>query len=177
MGMVMKPQDIVVTLKILASGWPGSFAALGHCLFISASEAHAAVKRARVAGLLRSDSESVNRSAIAEFLLHAVKYLVPVRPGRRTRGMPTGFAAPVFAALFRVAPDDPNILVWPAADGNFAGLEIEPLYRTVPQAAANDNQLYEWLVIADVLRGAGGAREREFAEKFIHERLELYAAH
>ncbi len=175
MNMIIKPQDVVVALKILASGWPGSFAALGQGLFISASEAHAAVKRARVAGLLRPDSESINLSAIAEFLLHAVKYLVPVRAGRRTRGMPTGFAAPVFAPHFRVAPDDPHILVWPAAEGKSAGLEIEPLYRTVPHAAANDNKLYEWLVIADVMRGAGGAREREFAEKLIRERLESHA--
>ena len=45
--MVLKPQDIVILLKLVASGeidW--SYPSLAHDLFMSASEIHAGIKRA-----------------------------------------------------------------------------------------------------------------------------------
>lgn len=37
-------------------------------------------------------------------------------------------------------------------------------------------RLYEWLVLADALRGAGRARERELAEQIVRKRLGYGAA-
>jgi DNA-binding Lrp family transcriptional regulator len=173
--MMIKPQDILVVLKLLAKEWPGSFALLGKQLGISASEAHAAFHRARSAGLIQPATYQPNRSAVAEFMIHGLKYVLPVRPGGRTRGIRTGFAAAPLSIHFRVSYDDPDIPVWPDPDGESAGLEIRPLCRSVTVAIRQDPALYEWLVLADAVRGAGRARERELAEKMIRERLEYDA--
>ena len=63
------------------------------------------------------------------------------------------------------------MLVWPDPEGEQAGMELKPICRSAPQAAKNDPDLYEWLVLADVLRGAGRAREKEIAESIIRQRL------
>ena len=174
--MNIKPQDVLIVLKILASGWPGSFASLGKQLGISASEANAAFHRARRAGLINPLSEQPNKHAVAELMIHGLKYVLAVRPGGRTRGMRTGFAAAPLARHFNVAADDPDLLVWPHPEGESAGLEIRPICRSAPVAARQDAQLYEWLVLADALRGAGRSRERELAERIVRQRLEYHAA-
>ena len=174
--MIIKAQDILVVLKLLATEWPGSFAVLGKQIGISASEAHAAFHRARSAGLIHPASYQPIKSAVAEFLIHGLKYVLPVRPGGRTRGIRTGFAAAPLSSHFRVADDDPDIPVWPDPEGESAGLEIRPICRSVTVAIRQDPVLYEWLVLADALRGAGRARERELAEKIIRERLGYYAS-
>lgn len=174
--MNIKPQDILVVLKLLATEWPGSFDLLGKQLGISASEAHAAFHRARRAGLINPETYKTNKSAVAEFLIHGLKYVLSVRPGGRTRGIRTGFAAAPLSSHFRVSDDDPDIPVWPDPEGSTSGLEIHPICRSVTVAIRQDPALYEWLVLADALRGAGRARERELAEKIIRERLEYYAS-
>lgn len=173
--MNIKPQDILVVLKLLASEWPGSFALLGKQLGISASEANSAFHRARRAGLINPATYQPNKTAVAEFMIHGLKYVLPVRPGGRTRGIRTGFAAAPLSNYFRVSDDDPDIPVWPAPEGESSGIEIRPICRSVTVAVRQDPALYEWLVLADALRGAGRAREKELAEKIIRERLEYYA--
>lgn len=173
--MNIKPQDLLVVLKLVASSWPGSFALLGQQLAMSVSESHAAFQRARRAGLISPAAVQVNKTALAEFMIHALKYVLAVRPGERTRGMHTGFAAAPLARHFQIAPDAPDIPVWPDPEGQTMGLEIRPICRSAPLAAKQDEKLYEWLVLADALRGAGRARERELAEKIVRERLEYYA--
>ena len=44
------------------------------------------------------------------------------------------------------------------------GIEIKPLYKTVPEAAKQDPQLYARLALVDALRD-GRARERKLAEE------------
>lgn len=176
--MNLKRQDILVTLKLLVrGGLDCTFAQLGRELGISASEANQAFHRARQAGLIHSLEDVAIESSVAELLIHGLKYVFPVQPGRRTRGMPTGFAAPPLKQFFKVVRDDPNLPVWPDPEGEYAGVEIKPMSRSVPDAARRDPKLYEWLVLADALRGAGRARERELAEKIVHEKLGGHAPH
>ncbi len=167
--MSLKPQDILVTLKLLVSGWPKSFAELGQQLGMSASAAHQAFKRARQAGLIQPDSNQPNKAALAEFLLFGLKYVFPVQPGPRSRGMPTSYAAQPLRDDF-ISSRDNDVPVWPDPEGLQQGYEFKPLYRSVPAAARNDSKLYEWLVLADALRG-GRARERELAAKIVRKRL------
>jgi len=170
----MKPQDILVTLKLLVSGWPKSFAELGQQLGMSASAAHQAVKRARQSGLIQPDSNLPNKAALAEFLLFGLKYVFPAQPGSRSRGLPTSYAAqPLREEFMSSRPsssDDNDVPVWPDPEGLQQGYELKPLYRSVPAAARNDSKLYEWLVLADALR-SGRARERELAAKIVRKRL------
>ena len=170
--MNLKPQDALVVLQLLAKGGLAcTFAKLGQELGISASEANQAFHRARRAGLIRPMEDVPVASAIAELLIPGLKYVFPVQPGRRTRGIPTGFAAPPLAEFFKASKEDPDLPVWPDPEGDHAGLEIKPLCRSAPGAARRDAKLYEWLVLADALRGAGRAREQELAEDIVRKRL------
>lgn len=174
--MMLKPQDVMLALKLLAChGDKRTFAQLGRELGISASEANQAFHRARRAGLIAPLGSMPVKSAIAELLIHSLRYFLPVQPGRRTRGIPTSFAAPPLSASFSAASDDADILVWPDPEGTHAGLEITPICRSAPAAAKKDAKFYEWLVLADALRGAGRARERELAEEIVRRRLDYHA--
>lgn len=165
----MKPQDLLVSLKLLASGWPGSYAVLGRQLGMSASETHAAMQRARRSGLVHPQEALPVTTAIAEFLLHGVRYVFPASLGGATRGMPTSYAAAPLVGEFSVS-EDSLIPVWPLPDGDRRGLELKPICRTVPVAARNDPGLYEWLVLTDAIR-SGRAREREVASRIVRQRL------
>jgi hypothetical protein len=111
---------------------------------------------------------------VAELLIHGLKYMAPVHPGRRTRGMVTGFAAPPMLEFFDNSIDDIDVPVWPDPNGDRAGWEVKPLSRSAPIAARRDPELYEWLVLADVLRGVGRARERKIAEDIVRARLDYH---
>ena len=169
MGMSLKPQDVVVALKILASGWPGSFAALGQEVGLSVSEAHAALRRAQLSGLIEQTDYRPHPVSIAEFLIHGLRYVFPVQLGPSSRGMPTSYAASPLKQKFSLS-DEEVIPVWPDPEGQVRGYEFAPLCRSVPQAARQDPKLYEWLVLADALRG-GRARERELATQIVCQRL------
>ena len=168
--MPLKAQDVLVVLKLTArpeTAW--SYPALAGELAMSASEVHAAVRRATRSGLLQDDERHTpNRRAVLEFLVHGLKYVFPAERGGLTRGMPTAHAAPPLRAQF-VANDEPPP-VWPDPEGTVRGEQLEPLYPSVPQAARTDERLYELLALVDALRG-GRARERELAVKELRSRL------
>ena len=160
----LKPQDLVVALKLaLAPDSAPSYAQLAKDLFMSASEAHAAVQRAVVSRLLVQSSVGLtaNAAALQEFLLHGLTYSFPGVEGPVTRGMPTGAAAPHWAATFDQTQGLP--WVWPDAQGDTRGPAMIPLYPNVPSACRADPKLYRMLSSLDALR-AGAAREREIAQ-------------
>lgn len=175
--MNIKRQDVLVALKMLACGErKATFEQLGKELGLSASEANEAFRRASRVGLIRRADGTPVKAAIAEFLIHGLKFVLSTTPRGRTRGIPTGYAAPPLAQHFNPASDDPDMPVWPDPEGQHAGLEVVPLCRSAPRAALRDPLLYEWLVLADAMRGVGKARERELAESIIRERLNYYEA-
>src|SRR3977135_4443563 len=161
LAMALKPQDIVVILKLCGYG-PNrpTFAQMANDLSMSSSEVHAALKRSQAARLIHGPdmNSQPNLSAIEEFLIHGVKYAFPAEHGGSTRGLPTSYAA---APLDRLIPagKDP-IPVWPHPEGKMRGIALAPLYKTVPEAALRDPALYEKLALGDALRH-GRIRERE----------------
>jgi hypothetical protein len=175
MTMVLKPQDVLVVLKLLAIGqrsW--SYAWLAVQLGMSPSQLHSAVKRALAAQLaVRKGDEIVpNIRNLEEFIVHGLKYVFVPEQGEMTRGIPTGHAAPPLNKHF-VSTGEPSP-VWPDARGEVRGSAFSPLYSLAPRAARSDPQLYELLVLVDAIRG-GRAREREIAIKELKKRLERYA--
>jgi hypothetical protein len=167
--MILKPQDIYILLKLIATGesqW--SYASVAGDLFMSASEVHAGIKRAMTARLVSSDSVRPLKKSLEEFLIHGVKYAFPPDHGGLTRGVPTGYAAPPLKDII-TQPNEPPP-VWPDPEGNTRGYEFSPLYKTVPKAAATDAKLYELLAIVDAIRD-GRAREREIAVMELKARL------
>ena len=169
--MVLKPQDVVVALKLSEfQGKRPPFAQIAEELSISVSEVHAGVKRAQAAHLLHGPElgERANCRALEEFLIHGLKYVFPAQHGGMTRGMPTSYAAEPLRKYI-MAGDEP-LPVWPNPDGPVRGNAFEPLYPSVPQAAKRDSYLYELLALVDAIRD-GRARERKIAEKELISRL------
>lgn len=169
--MNLKPQDVLVLLKLVALGnrsW--SYAWLAVQLGMSPSQLHAAVKRALTAQLAVRNEETVvpNLRNLEEFLIHGLKYTFVPERGELTRGMPTAHAAPPLERHFATSAEPPP--VWPDPEGSVRGMAFSPLYKLAPGAAREDERLYELLVLVDAIRG-GRARERELAIRELRKRL------
>jgi len=189
--MELRPQDIVVVLKLLANvGNSWSYAKLGEELAMSASHVFASVDRARTSRLLdfaiipprarpvrgatpSRDRKAVlprpNRRNLKEFLIHGVKYAFPAERGGPTRGIPTAEAASPLKEHF--PQDFPLPPVWPYAEGSVRGIEFSPLYKNAPQAALRDRELYKLLALVDAIR-EGRARERDTAIRELNTRID-----
>jgi hypothetical protein len=168
--MTLKPQDIVVLLKILKAGDKRpTYAQLAGDLYMSPSEVHASIRRARAARLIYGPDlgDRVNAKALAEFLIHGIRYAFPAEKGGLTRGMPTASAAEPLS--HKMTQEEPGP-VWPFEHGLKRGYAFLPLYKKVPQAALKDPQLYQLLALVDALRD-GSARERELAKRELSARL------
>lgn len=169
--MILKPQDILVLLKLVALGKePWSYNRLAVDLDMSPAETHAAVQRALGAQLAVREDRRVrpNTRNLEEFLLHGIRYVFVPDRGELTRGMPTAHSAPPLAQSLVTSDDIP--VVWPDAEGPVRGEAFSPIYRSVPAAARKDQPLYELLALVDAVRG-GRARERQLAGKQLAKRL------
>jgi len=172
--MILKPQDVLVVLKLVAMGQKSwSYAWLAVQLGMSPSQLHAAVQRALAARLALRDGEAILPDVrnLGEFLVHGLKYVFVPEQGKMTRGMPTAYAAPPLKEHFVADAEPPP--VWPDAEGEARGTAFSPLYKLAPGAARADPALYELLVLVDAIR-AGRARERELAVRELMRRLEAY---
>jgi hypothetical protein len=170
--MNLKPQDMLVLLKVAAhppQRW--TYAALGEALAMSASEAHASVKRAVASGLAVAPSRgewSPVRPNLLEFMLHGVRYIWPAVAGPVKRGVPTAFGVEPLASQLRASPGEAPVWAHPA--GKAKGPTLSPLYRTAPQAALTDPALHRLLALLDALR-IGRARERSLAATLMEAEL------
>jgi hypothetical protein len=155
----MKPQDIVILLKIIAleaEKWLQK--PLAADLGMSQSEVSQSLARSQYAGLLYGQGKQVMRGALLEFLQYGLPYVFPQKPGPMARGIATAHSADPLAGKI----DSNELFVWPYAKGNQRGQAVTPLYGTVPEAALKDQIFYKLLALTDVLR-VGKARERTIA--------------
>ena len=168
---MLKPQDIVILLKLVAlDSAPWAYGELAKQLGMSASEVHAAIKRCLSANLAIKQDQGIvpNHRNLLEFLVHGMRYVFPPERGELTRGISTAYAAEPLAQYFAGSTEPPPI--WPDAEGDTRGITLKPLYKSVPFAAKNDNQLYELLALVDAIR-IGRARERQLAIRELTVRL------
>lgn len=175
--MILKPQDLLVVLKMVAKGRESSWTYNGLAveLGMSPSEVHAGVKRALRAGLARTDeggrpARPVVR-AMEEFVFYGVPYVFVPDKGGETRGIPTAWASPLVSRHFVASGALPP--VWPHPEGRARGYEVSPLYRAAPGAALKDGRLYDLLALLDVLR-IGRAREVKMARELFRDLIEGY---
>ena len=182
----MKSQDIVVLLKLallhkrfkgerdIASPNREEFRVrdLGASLFISKSEVDYSIKRSIQAGLALKDRVNgipkANVSAVLEFAIHGLKYVFPPLLGAMVRGMPTASAAPVLKNKLQSSGD--TICVWPDPEGKAMGQEIKPLFKSVPEAARSDAELYDVLALVDAIL-IGNPRESKVAQELLEQKL------
>ena len=81
--------------------------------------------------------------------------------------MPTAHSAPPLSNMLQ---SDQDIYVWADPNGNARGITVKPLYRSVPLAASQDQELYEYLSLVDAVR-IGRAREKTIAEDMLAEKI------
>jgi hypothetical protein len=170
--MVLKPQDVYVTLKIVAAAQSrrAPYSQLAGALAMSPSEVHASVKRAELVRFLHGPKlgNRPNFAALMEFLIHGLKYTFPAERGELTRGVPTSYAAEPLRSVIKEGNEPAP--VWPFEEGKQRGIAFEPLYKSAPIAALRDQSFYEYLVLADALRD-GRIRERKYAEEELQRRF------
>ena len=167
---MLKPQDIVVTLRLLLAekrGEKTTYPLLSAWTGLSASEAHAAIRRAVKAGLVSNTLResgtgfdwTVVRAALEEFTNHAVRYLWPVELGAEQRGVPTGWSV-------NGLNDGPNAVleggswVWKSPTGAVRGADVKPLYPSVPEAAGRDPLFHQSLAAIDLARAPNSRLRR-----------------
>jgi len=164
---VMKPQDIVILMKIIAYGensW--SQLQMANQLFMSQSEISQSLARSKYAGLLHTDGKSIHRISFMEFLQFGIKYVFPQTPGPIVRGVPTAHSAPPLDSIIQ----SEEKYVWPSGKGTARGHSIIPLFSSVVDAVKLDSVLYELLALIDSLR-VGRAREKELAITELRNRI------
>jgi hypothetical protein len=169
--MQLKPQDVVVLLKLVVLDKAWNYRSLAQELFMSTGEVHNALDRAARAKLFDTAEKRPRLQALDEFLVHGLKYAFPAERGSLIKGMPTGYAAPPLNRASSTS-DSEHPAVWPDPDGSTRGYKLEPLYASVPKAAKTDRSLYELLALVDAIRD-GRARERAGAIELLHRRLKL----
>lgn len=165
---MLKPQDIVVLLKVHNLNKQWTYSQLAKSLGMSSSEVHAALVRCETSGLYEREQRKIFFQPLCEFLVHGLKYVFPSQPGAMVRGIPTAHSAEPLKSMLMVNADD--VYVWATPNGEIRGQAIEPLYRCVPQAATEDRQLYELLCLIDGLR-VGRVREQKLAAAELVKRL------
>jgi hypothetical protein len=173
--MVLKAQDVIVALKLLSmDGRPWTYAQLAVDLDLSTSQLYAAVKRVLLSQLASDLGDRIvpNIRNLEEFLIHGLKYVFVPELGEMTRGIPTGYAAPVMSDF--ISSDGEPQPVWPYPEGTARGMAFSPLYKIAPSSSKRDPKLYELLALVDSIRG-GRAREREIAIRELKKRLDKYA--
>jgi hypothetical protein len=171
MDLRLKPQDVVVALKLVASAnssWKQP--ELAKALHMSASEVNHGLKRLAACHLFNPRERRVVRASLLEFLVSGLRYVFPAQLGLFGEGMPTSVGASVLKGKVRLGEEE--MLVWPMADRAKAvrGRVVAPLYKNVPLAAAEDPALHDYLALADALR-VGRARERALAKDELTKRL------
>ena len=173
MDLRLKPQDVVLALKLVAAGSsPWTQPELARSLHVSAGEVNHGLKRLAACHLFNVSERRVIRAGLQEFLVSGLRYVFPTQLGLFGEGMPTAFSVGPLAMKLRLGAEDG--VVWaataPSKAARARGRVIEPLYRTVPLAAAEDPVLHEYLALADTLR-IGRARERTMAREELSKRL------
>ncbi|MDQ6971437.1 MAG: hypothetical protein Q9M30_02190 [Mariprofundaceae bacterium] len=169
--MELKPQDIVVALKLVAlDGENLSMQKLGVLLGLSSSRIHESLHRLNRANLSSNMLGGFRpmKANLEEFLLHGIKYAFVPEIGEFTRGIPTASYAPPLNNAFADSNEPPY--VWPDAEGEVRGVSFSPLHKCVPKAIRQDQALYELLALVDAIR-AGRARDRKMAAEEISKRL------
>jgi hypothetical protein len=174
---MLKPQDLLVLLKLATHPPSWTFDSIAHELNLSQSSVHRSVQRAANSGLYDPRSREVKPTALFEFLIHGVKYVFPPEWEGEARGIPTAWAAPPLSKAF--PHQGGNIPVWPDSEGKARGIALEPLHPAVVgtvrwEKERRKEKLWELLSLLDGIR-IGNAREREWAEKEMKKRLLLGA--
>ncbi|MGX5817163.1 hypothetical protein ACWKWU_03155 [Chitinophaga lutea] len=165
----MRPQDIVVLLKIVISKDDWMNKTIAEDLYLSPAEVSYSLQRSALAELVDPSKRKVMRNALLEFIQYGLPRVFPAVKGAVAKGIPTAYSSPAISPhLMTNQPSDK--VVWPSPQGSSKGESIHPLYPNATKAALKDPTLYELLSLVDVMR-VGKVREKEIALKLLKERF------
>ena len=165
---MLKPQDIVVLLKVYCWNSEWTYAELAKSLKTSTSVVHDSLQRCEECHLYNVKKRIVLKGALEEFLVHGLKYVFAAKVGSPVRGVPTAHSAEPLKSLLMIS--DNSVYVWASPQGKIKGLGIKPLYRSVPEVVVQDSRFYEMLCLVDGLR-IGKVREQELATLELKKRF------
>jgi DNA-binding transcriptional MocR family regulator len=165
---MVRPSDVLVLLALQQSGSDWTLRSLADRLGVKHSKVQRAVDRLERAGLYDERRRTIVPHAAEEFLLHALKYLQPIREGAPTRGVPTAWAALPLSDEIVTTSDLPP--VWPDPHGSVRGVSVEPLDDALPRLVSEWPEVAEMAALVDALR-LGDARVREAATRHLRTRL------
>ena len=186
---VLKPQDLAVALKLITLyGRRFTYSELADWMMLSRYEAHAATQRLVLAGLATDRDGLIQSrdSAIADFVLHGMRYAFPPVYTGDTRGIPTSYLALSMMGEVSITDVQLNthhhVVVWPEDAPQLVprgmshehfpprcwrGQGMLPLYPTLPFVAPGDYDLYPLVALVDALRSVHNRRHLEiFAGRF-----------
>ncbi len=162
----MKPQDIILLLKILTIKENWQYRDLSTSLFISISEISESLNRSFLAGLIDESKKRVFRQSLMEFIEHGVHYVFPQQPGTIVTGIPTAHSYGIFNEQFH----SEEHYVWPDESGTRRGMAVVPLYKSVPKAVKRDEKLHLLLAAIDIIR-VGKTRELSVALEVLKKEI------
>lgn len=170
---MLHPADIyVLSGLIVADDRSWTYRELGNQLGVPHALVQRALQRAEEAELYSSESRSVHRPNLEEFLLHSLRFLAPAKLGRVVPGVRAAWAAAPMSRVIHESGDLPP--VWPAANGQVRGQALPPLHEAAVATVEDLPKLGELLAIVDSLR-AGDVRVRAAAAKMLPEILRTQA--
>ena len=141
-----------------------TYSKLGGSLSLSSGEAHNAVERGKVSGLVTLSRRQpvVSKKKLFDLLTVSVPQIFYAVRGAMCVGVPTSIHAKSLVGKFEKGKDEVP-LVWPHPSGSVKGEGLTPIYPTVPRAVQHDSLLYEILALADVVRTAVEPCDRKLA--------------
>jgi hypothetical protein len=166
---MLRGDDVIVLLDLLGGDDRPTVRVIAARTGLPLATVHRALGRLAAARLV-DDARRPVRANVAEFLAHALRYLLPAVPGGEVRGTPTAWAAAPLAA--EIAADDPLPPVWPDPDGGVRGLAVAPLHPAAVRAARTNPELAARLALVDAIR-IGDARVRGVATRLLLARTGL----
>jgi DNA-binding transcriptional MocR family regulator len=164
---VVRPSDVVVLFALRESEGDWTLRSLADRLGVKHSKVQRALERLAEAGIYDAARRQIVPHAAEEFVVHALRYLDPVREGPTVRGVATAWAAAPLSSEI-VSEDAPP--VWPDPRGAARGPSVSPLDDGLPALAKTWPEVAQLAALADALR-LGDARSRAAAERHLRERL------
>jgi DNA-binding transcriptional MocR family regulator len=168
---MLQSSDLVILFALLRCEDDWTLRSLAARLGVKHSKVQRSLGRLEEAGLFDAGRRRLVPRATEEFLVHALKYLHPVREGAMVRGVPTAWGGSSSAGRDRC---DRAVPGWPDPRGEVRGPAVEPLDPVLPQLVDDWPQVAELAALADALR-LGDARTRAAAERLLVDAVRAVA--
>ncbi len=160
----MRPQDISVLIAVILTKQALTIQELADLLLISKSGIFYSLKRSAYSGLYNESQKRVKQKTLFEFIKYGLPYAFPIQTGGLTKGIPTSISALPLSKYFT----NDISYVWPSAKPTVAGMKVEPLYPSLPEAVCQNEILYEAFSLIDAVR-IGNTREKQRALEILEQ--------